>query len=254
MQVGHCLYLYAHAGLTCRSDEIISSLNEAKEQFKSVPSRVFDENIDAAQTIALCAQHQKRIVDDILTLSKLDSALLMVAPVDVQPLAVVQRALKMFEGELQSSDIKMKFIVDPSFQRLGVDWINLTTNAIKFAKQQSIDVLVAASTRRFSDGPNPIVTYFPSRSKRPDLTLAPDWGTGETIYLQFAVRDTGRGLTEDEKKVLFQRFSQASPRTHVTYGVSLTFVHLDIRLTLQGSGLGLFISRELSELQAARSA
>jgi hypothetical protein len=34
--------------------------------------------------------------------------------------------------------------------------------------------------------------------------------------------------------VLFQRFSQASPRTHVQYG---------------GSGLGLFISRELTELQ-----
>ena len=28
---------------------------------------VLDSSIDAAQTIALCAQHQKRIVDDILT-------------------------------------------------------------------------------------------------------------------------------------------------------------------------------------------
>lgn len=41
-------------------------------------------------------------------------------------------------------------------------------------------------------------------------------------------------MTADEKKLLFQRFSQASPRTHVQYG---------------GSGLGLFISRELTELQ-----
>lgn len=47
-------------------------------------------------------------------------------------------------------------------------------------------------------------------------------------------QDTGRGLDEKEKKLLFQRFSQASPRTHVQYG---------------GSGLGLFISRELTELQ-----
>ena len=37
--------------------------------------------------------------------------------------------------------------------------------------------------------------------------------------------------------MLFQRFSQASPRTHVQYG---------------GSGLGLFISRILSELQGGR--
>jgi len=67
-----------------------------------------------------------------------------------------------------------------------------------------------------------------------DLTLAPDWGTGQQVYLYFAVKDTGRGLSDDEKTRLFHRFSQASPRTHVQYG---------------GSGLGLFISRELTELQ-----
>ena len=72
------------------------------------------------------------------------------------------------------------------------------------------------------------------KAKRTDQTLGPDWGNGEEIFLEFAVQDTGRGLTPEEKKLLFQRFSQASPRTHVQYG---------------GSGLGLFISRELTELQ-----
>lgn len=72
------------------------------------------------------------------------------------------------------------------------------------------------------------------RAKRTDQTFGPDWGDGEEIFLEFAVQDTGRGLTPEEKKLLFQRFSQASPRTHVQYG---------------GSGLGLFISRELTELQ-----
>lgn len=72
------------------------------------------------------------------------------------------------------------------------------------------------------------------RAKRIDQTCGPDWGEGEEIFLEFAVQDTGRGLTPEEKKLLFQRFSQASPRTHVQYG---------------GSGLGLFISRELTELQ-----
>ncbi|KAK3049078.1 hypothetical protein LTS18_012826 [Coniosporium uncinatum] len=48
------------------------------------------------------------------------------------------------------------------------------------------------------------------------------------------MRDTGRGLTAEEKDLLFTRFSQASPRTHIKYG---------------GSGLGLFISRRLTEMQ-----
>jgi hypothetical protein len=72
------------------------------------------------------------------------------------------------------------------------------------------------------------------KAKRVDQTVGPDWGEGEEIYLEFAVQDTGRGLSPEELGVLFQRFQQASPRTHVQYG---------------GSGLGLFISRELTELQ-----
>src|SRR2546423_7994872 len=78
------------------------------------------------------------------------------------------------------------------------------------------------------------VMYIPRRTEGKDATLSAEWGDGEVVYVHFAVQDTGRGLTEAEKKLLFQRFSQASPRTHVTYG---------------GSALGLFISRELVELQ-----
>ena len=108
------------------ADEITQSLSERKESADDDADKIlFDDNIDAAHTIALCAQHQKRIVDDILTLSKLDSALLMVTPVDVQPVTVAQRALKMFEGEVQSADIEMRFKVDPSFRELDIDWVKM---------------------------------------------------------------------------------------------------------------------------------
>ena len=64
-----------------------------------------------------------------------------------------------------------------------------------------------------------------------------DWGDGEELYLQVAVSDTGKGLTDSEIKLLFKRFSQASPKTEKQYG---------------GSGLGLFISRTLCELQGGQ--
>ena len=235
------------------ADEIASSLSEYRSSSSSsntLRSSLVESSIDAAQIIALCAQHQKRIVDDILTLSKLDSALLLVTPVDVQPVQVVQRALKMFEGEMETNDIEMKFVLDKTYEELNIDWvrldpsrllqvlINLTTNAIKFTtmeKSRTILVCAGASLERpTKDTPPGIVSYFPARSLSKDTTDAPEWGTGEQVFIHFAVKDTGRGLTDEEKKLLFLRFSQASPRTHVQYG---------------GSGLGLFISRELTELQ-----
>ena len=232
------------------TDEITTSLTELqRDDFpQGLTGDLVKSAIEASGIIALCAQHQKRIVDDILTLSKLDSALLLVTPCDIMPKSVVQQALKMFEGEVQTADIKLNFKVDSSINELDVGWvkldpsrllqvlINLTTNAIKFTTTQAkriINVTMGASLERPAKEGR-VVSYFPPRSKKKDLTKSSEWGTGEKIYLHFAVQDTGRGLSDDEKKLLFLRFSQASPRTHVQYG---------------GSGLGLFISRELVELQ-----
>ncbi|SPO02214.1 related to sensory transduction histidine kinase, partial [Cephalotrichum gorgonifer] len=215
---------------------------------------------DAANTISFCANHQKRIVDDILTLSKLDSQLLMVTPVLVQPVAVVETVLKMFQTELASRDILVEFCVEQPYLDYGIDWvridpsrlrqvvINLMTNAIKFTQnreQRVIVVSVSASKQVGGDGSvdgnvhggGGKVTYFPRATEDPDITKDEEWGEGEEINLHFSVQDTGPGLTPDEIKVLFQRFSQASPRTHVQYG---------------GSGLGLFVSRMLTELQGGQ--
>lgn len=231
------------------SDEISGSLTQYRQSgAKMLPDELVASCLDAAQTISLCSQHQKRIVDDILTLSKLDSQLLLVTPVDSQPLQVVQRALKMHEGELQAADIQLKFVVDQTFRDMKLDWcrldpsrvlqvlINLTTNSIKFTSTESkrtITVTLGGSAQRPSQMPDAPVKYFPTRSNKHSMTDK-EWGDGEPVFVMFSVSDTGRGLNPEEKKLLFMRFSQASPRTHVQYG---------------GSGLGLFISRELTELQ-----
>lgn len=74
------------------------------------------------------------------------------------------------------------------------------------------------------------VQWFPSNhvESKKDLVLSPDWGDGKIIYLYFAVKDTGRGLSTEEKTRLFHRFSQASPRTHVQVGCFLK--HCCLRL------------------------
>ncbi|TKA69774.1 hypothetical protein B0A49_07409 [Cryomyces minteri] len=200
---------------------------------------------------ALTTPGDKRIVDDILTLSKLDSNLLVITPDQVKPIELVQKALKMYESELDSTKIQARLSIDESYNTLSIDTVavdpsrllqvllNLLTNAIKFTqyqKQRVITIFLSASYNRPSSGPGD-VSYIPRRSSRPERSPTPEWGVGRDLYLQFAVQDTGSGITEEEMKVLFLRFSQASPKTYGKYG---------------GSGLGLFISRELTELQGGQ--
>ncbi|KAH9215859.1 hypothetical protein DL95DRAFT_336059 [Leptodontidium sp. 2 PMI_412] len=236
------------------ADGIANSIIDFRSPLENAASayrELLENNLDAAQTIVLCAQHQKRIIDDVLTLSKLNSALLQVTPVSVQVEDTVRRTLKMFESELLADNIQIAFAVEPSYHTSNIDFvfcdpvrltqifINLLTNAIKFTRSEStrsISVSLGASVNKPPKDHVPHIRWFPSKdsSAVQDLTLRRDWGTGQQVYLYFTVKDTGRGLSEQEKDRLFHRFSQASPKTHVQYG---------------GSGLGLFISRELTELQ-----
>ncbi|QSZ30259.1 hypothetical protein DSL72_004781 [Monilinia vaccinii-corymbosi] len=237
------------------ADSISSSLRQykaVKQDLDAEIAGIIKDGIEAAETIQLCAQHQKSIVDDILTISKLDSNLLEITPVAMRPVEVVELGLKMFAGECQMNSISQNLYVSQSFSDLNIDsvmldssrltqiLINLITNAIKFTKNEKrreIHVSVGASLEVPSllEGIDHF-EYFPSPTKlaKADVTTSDAWGEGQIIYLRFEVKDTGCGLTAAEKKNLFTRFSQASPRTHVHYG---------------GSGLGLFISRQLTELQ-----
>lgn len=107
------------------ADGIASSLIEFQTSSKTqtISDELVESNLEAVQIITLCAQHQGRIINDVLTLSKLDSAMLLVSPVTVQPSAVAKRTLKMFEGELASNDIKLEFCIEESYKRFKIDWV-----------------------------------------------------------------------------------------------------------------------------------
>jgi PAS domain S-box-containing protein len=231
------------------AEDIRDTLTQHK--FRAEDGQIIADCLEATQSISQCVQHQKSIVDDILTVSKLDSRLLLITPVPTQPVIVIKRAMNMFKPEVQSKNIEFIFVPHESLERLGVDWalldparllqimVNLITNAIKFTQgrpKRSVKVHVSASPDRpnlFDGG----FQFAPTRGEPFDLTSGQDWGAGELLYLRVEVEDTGCGLTVEEKDRLFERFAQANQRTHTQYG---------------GSGLGLFISRQLAELHGGR--
>jgi signal transduction histidine kinase len=64
-------------------------------------------------------------VDDILTISKLDSGLLMITPIFAQPSVVVSHGVKMFDAEAKAAGVNMSFEIEQSYRDLDVDWVSL---------------------------------------------------------------------------------------------------------------------------------
>ena len=237
------------------ADSIISSLQSTDPtisgQGHDLTDSVVEDIVDAAHTIILCANFQKKIVDDILTLSKLDASLLEIAPDKAQIPQLVEKALRMFDTEILRADIRTRLVIEPTYDALEVNWvmldpsrllqvvINLLTNAIKFTQYsevREITIYIGASYER-PTGKHHGINFVPLRHAKNAPAPTGEWGNGEDIYLQLAVTDTGSGLDDEQIQVLFKRFAQASPKTYKQYG---------------GSGLGLFISRELCELQGGQ--
>jgi signal transduction histidine kinase/CheY-like chemotaxis protein len=234
------------------ADAINTAVEECQTQLANIPAPCLDalnDNVASANIIMQCANHQKRIIDDVLTLSRLDSMLLSITPIAVKPTQLIDSVVNIFEAELKSSRIGYSVKADRSLNDLHVDYIhldpsrvtqifiNLLTNAIKFVKPSkephiSIAYGVCLSNPR-SKFPSDM--FWATDSKQDaNVTSSPEWGSGEEMYLVFSVKDSGIGLQEQEIHNIFERFKQANVKTHVKYG---------------GSGLGLFISKELTEKQ-----
>jgi len=96
----------------------------------------------------------------------------------------------------------------------------LTSLSTQFQPERRVILHLGASVAPPGEGADDAQWFAPRHiGKTPDLSA--DWGVGEDIHLAFSVEDTGCGLSEEEMQRLFTRFGQASPKTHVQYGVSI---------------------------------
>jgi signal transduction histidine kinase len=175
--------------------------------------------------------------------------LLSITPVAVKPPKLVESIVNIFEAEMKSNGIHYDVQPDPSLTDLDIGrvcldpsrvtqvFINLLTNAIKFVKPSKAPFISIRYGARLSRPRSffPEEMFWATDSKQDsDVTSSPEWGLGQEVYLTFSVKDSGIGLQGKEIHKIFERFRQANVKTHVKYG---------------GSGLGLFISKELTEKQ-----
>ncbi|KAJ5247185.1 hypothetical protein N7468_002168 [Penicillium chermesinum] len=183
---------------------------------------------EAAETIGLCVTHQQRIVDDVLTYSKLDAKMLAFTPKPSQPRKNFFKPLAIFRPEVRKKKIELEYTADISYENCGIDWViadldrmnqvlvNLLSNSIKFTARSTterwIRVSIGASIERPSSYPPNVVFFKSSESAlNDDATTGPEWGNGETAYIMLAVKDSGIGISDQGQKRLFERFNQATP-------------------------------------------
>ncbi|MBN2875555.1 MAG: response regulator [Spirochaetales bacterium] len=193
------------------SHEIRTPLNAIigfTEMLRSAPledeyREYLDNAHDSARTLM-------DIVNDLLDLSKIEAGRLELDEISSDIPVLLRRVVSMFKTTAVKKGLDLSLAAPPSLPatvtvdplRLKQVLINLIGNAIKFTDRGSV---------------------------RLSLTCSRDQSDG-TCRLTFSVRDTGIGVTEDEKRRLFKAFSQADASITRRFG---------------GTGLGLVISSAL---------
>ncbi|MEN8907580.1 MAG: response regulator [Clostridiales bacterium] len=175
-------------------------------------SLVNSRDIEYISTIKESANHLLGLVDDILDLSKIEAKKVSINEDFFCLGELIEKIITIQEYEAKNKGLKLEFIIDekiPNFligdsRKLRQILINLISNAIKFTYNGFIKII--CSIEKFEK---------------------------ENIILGFSVEDSGIGIDENQKDILFDNFTQGDSTTSRIFG---------------GTGLGLSISKKLVEL------
>jgi len=147
------------------------------------------------------------LINDIIDISKIESGQLEIVQEEFDLNKQLQEIYRTFENQVTKKSLEFRLGIDEELKdqivnsdsfRIQQIFTNLLTNAIKFTDKGYIEMGA--------------VLKFP--------------------YIEFYVKDTGEGISDDEKEVIFERFMQSKKQ--------------DVKKVQKGTGLGLAISKALA--------
>jgi len=166
--------------------------------------------VDNIQTSAISLMG---IINDILDFSKIEAGKLELDETLTDVIELAGQTMDMVKVAASKKGVELLLNVDPSVPRYTIIdhirlrqiLVNLLSNAVKFTGEGEVELLI----------------HFIA-----------DKADNSKGFFRFSVRDTGIGISDEQKGRLFKAFSQADASTTKRYG---------------GTGLGLVISSRLLE-------
>jgi len=165
-----------------------------------------------ADKIDMAAKNLLGIINEILDFSKIEARRMTLEIVEFDLFRIMDDLCGMVGLEAQRKGVQLNLNINPYVPqyikgdpvRLKQVILNLLANSVKFTHEGSIDILVELLSKEQN-----------------------------RLNLRFGIADTGIGISEEQKKSLFQVFSQGDASTSRKYG---------------GTGLGLAICKKMVEL------
>lgn len=181
-------------------------------------TELHDEQREFIDIIEKSSENLLEIINNILDLSKIESNKLEIEDIAFNPLEEFESAVDVYAVRASEKHIDLGCFIDPSLERplkgdptkIKEVIINLLSNAVKFTNAGGS---VNVDIRRIeNDQPN-------------------------RALVRFQVKDSGIGVTGEQKSRIFEAFSQADTSITRKYG---------------GTGLGLTISSSFVELMGGK--
>jgi CheY-like chemotaxis protein/two-component sensor histidine kinase len=159
--------------------------------------------------IEASSHHLLGIINDVLDLSKIQAGKLRTEVVDFRLEQLIDNVVGLVAEKAADKGLELIVSIAPQTPehlqgdplRLGQVLVNYANNAVKFTDRGEVEIAVAVQRI-----------------------------TEQEVVLRFTVRDTGIGIDEEQRKILFKDFEQADSSTTRKYG---------------GTGLGLAIVSRL---------